>query len=338
MRALFDWNVLKPLNLGRLINLARVNISFHASGLRKKSRVWGYPYILTIEPTNRCNLRCPQCVTGAGTMRRSSCDLHLELYRQILNEIGSGLWYLVLYNQGEPFLHPDLITMIHHAKQQNIYVITSTNGHFLSDSHVCEDVVRSGLDKIIISLDGADEETYSNYRYGGDFNRVVAGIKLLIETKKRLRKKNPIVVVQFLIMRHNEHQMEDVKKLAKSLGADKQVFKTIQIIDANTSEKYTPTSKRLSRYETVDGDLTLKYLPNRCRRLWTSTTILSNGDVVPCCFDKEGSYRFGTITTEQTLKVIWRSSDYERFRTRNLHDRREIDICRNCSQGQKVYI
>ncbi|MBN1154778.1 SPASM domain-containing protein [candidate division KSB1 bacterium] len=338
MRELWDWGILKPIKLHRIINLFRIHASFYLSLLLKKSRVWGVPYILTIEPTNRCNLRCPQCATGAGMLKRRVCDLNYEHYKKIIDEMGRSLWYLILYNQGEPFLHRDLLAMIRYAKKYRIYVITSTNGHFLGDDHLCEDLVHSDLDKIIISLEGADEASYESYRRGGDFHRVIDGIKHLTDARKRLKRKNPRIIIQSLVTRGNEHELGEINKLVSSLGADKLIFKTIQIIDSNGAEKYIPLTKKFRRYETEGADLQLKNLLKPCKRLWTSTTILSNGEVVPCCFDKHGRFTFGMIERQQTVTSIWRSIPYEQFRTKSIKNRRGIDICNNCSQGQKIYI
>ena len=334
-----DVNVVKPITVSRIFNVCLAHISYSLSQFFKKSIAMGLPYVLTIEPTNYCNLRCPQCITGSGMMKRKACTLDLELYKSILDEIGDKVWYIVLYNQGEPFLHPQIIEMIKYAKSKNIYVITSTNGHYFNNQSFCEELIKSGIDKIIISLDGADADTYSSYRHGGDFEKVTSGIKRIIGTRTLLDSKTPEIIIQCLVMKQNEHQISEMKSLAKQLIVDKILFKTFQVLDTKKAGNYIPVSENLRRYETENGKVQLKNFKNRsCVRLWTSLTILSDGSVTPCCFDKNGDHVFGHIGKKKSVKSIWRSSIYEQFRSRNIRNRKSISICRNCSEGQKIYI
>ena len=339
MKALINISIIKSLTAKRIFNIIKATSSFFVSNIFKKHILWGKPYILTIEPTNRCNLNCPQCVTGAGKLNRATGRMSFATFQQIIDELSETLCYLVLFNQGEPFLHDELIDFIRYANKKKIYVITSTNGHFLTAPNISEKLVKSGLDSIIISVDGADDKTYNKYRTGGNFDKVIKGVKKLVHYKKLSDKKNPKIFLQFLIMKHNEHQHEKIKFLAKELKVDKVLFKTVQVENYEQAIKFLPENKKWSRYTLNNNKLQLKYPTNSaCSRLWTSSTILCDGTVVPCCFDKNGNYAFGFIKNRQFFEQIWRSEKYVRFRLNILRQRESIDLCTNCTQGQKVFL
>ncbi len=337
MKEIIWSSAFKAASFGRIINSLKVITSLFLSKITKKNFVWGTPFIINIEPTVACNLKCPQCITGMGKIKRDSSFLSYKLYEQILDELGNNLWYLLLYNQGEPFLHKDFITFIKLAKQKGIYVTTSTNAHFLEKEETVERLVKSGLDSIIISLDGVDEETYTKYRFNGDFNKVIKGIELLTNYKKKLNSKTPKILIQFLVMKHNEQQLVKIKRFIKKLGADCLLIKTFQIEDKNTALSFLPEEKKFNRYKNSAKKLNLKNSVSKgCARLWYSTVILSDGRVVPCCFDKNGEYSFGNIK-DKSLKEIWTSDGYQNFRSQISRDRGFNGICRNCTQNQKIF-
>jgi len=326
------------------MNIGIVNLSAFFSRIYRRHILWGQPYILTVEPTSYCNLTCPQCATGAGKLTRTKQKLDIDRYQQVIDELQDTLCYLILYNQGEPFLHDRLIDLIAYARSKKIYVITSTNGHFLSDGNTAERLVQSDLNALIVSLDGADERTYQKYRNGGDFQRVLEGIRKLVKCKREVRKSHPKIFLQFLVMKHNEHQIPDMRRLAARLSVERLLVKTVQLIDVTEADRFLPAQPARSRYDIEQKKLTLKYTNHKpCSRLWTSTVMLSNGTIVPCCFDKNGIYNMGVISAHQSFAQIWRSKKYEQFRYSSLRKNnatvgQTIAICANCTQGQKVYL
>jgi len=338
MKEIFWSRVFKSASCGRVSNSAKVLTSLALSKLLKRSIVWGAPFILTVEPTVLCNLKCPHCVTGMGKTIREKSSLDLKTFRHILDIVGESLWYLLLYNQGEPFLNSDFLTFVELAKQKQIYVTTSTNGHFLQNEDFVCNLVRSGLDSLIISLDGADAETYEKYRSGGDFRKVVEGIELLVKIRNELKSSTPKVLIQFLVMKHNEHQFEKMRDLARSLGADRLLFKTFQIESKQTGEAFLPSSPRWRRYKNVGEGIQPKNELKGCDRLWYSSVVLSDGRIVPCCFDKNGIFNFGNISQVKKFEKIWKSNEYTEFRNRLLSRAEQISICQNCSQNQTIYL
>jgi len=274
-----------------------------------------------------------------GKIEREQNSLSLNQFQEIIEQQGDRIWYLLLFNQGEPFLNPNLIEFIKIAKQKRIYVITSTNGHFFSDKVSVQKLVTSGLDALIISLDGADQVSYSKYRKGGNFEQVVDGIKNLVQVKKELHVRTPKVLIQCLVMKHNEHQLDELQKLADDLKVDRLLFKTLQIESWDAGASFLPENPGWRRYHfNKEGTRLKSSFKKYCFRLWYSTVILSDGRVVPCCFDKHGEFCFGNISQSNKMEQIWKSDVYNRFRNRILQKPGSIPICQNCTENQKVYL
>ncbi|GHN00710.1 hypothetical protein WSM22_21990 [Cytophagales bacterium WSM2-2] len=259
-----------------------------------------------------------------------------ELFESIVNQIPE-LSYLIFYFQGEPYLHTGLLEMIRYASQKKIYTATSTNAHFLTDD-IARRTVESGLDRLIISIDGTTQETYQSYRVGGKVDKVIEGTKNILRWKKELKSKTPHVIFQFLVVKPNEHQIEDVKELARKLGVDEVKFKTAQIYDHEAGSDLIPTIEKYSRYKKQpNGSYSIKngWL-NECWKMWHSCVVTWDGKVVPCCFDKDAHFVLGDLS-KNSFREIWTGAKYNDFRATLFNSRSEIEICRNCTEGSKVF-
>lgn len=330
--------MLRSLTVRRVLNYILTYLSFHLSRLFKTSIHPGLPVAISIEPTTSCNLRCPQCPSGLRSFTRATGMLEDSLFRKVVDEASHHAFYLTLYFQGEPFLNPSAYSMIEYAKSKKMVVVTSTNGHYLNEEN-CRKLIRSGLDKLIISIDGATQESYSTYRIGGKLDTVIEGVKRLQEMKKRLGAKSPMVSIQTVVFSTNEHELEEIRKLAVEIHADELKFKSAQVYDYDTGNALLPTDERLSRYErTASGNYRIKHaIDNKCWKMWSSTVITWDGHVVPCCFDKDATYKMGNLG-EMSLKATWNTQSYRAFRKTLLKDRSSIDICKNCSEGSNVFV
>ena len=241
------------------------------------------------------------------------------------------------YFQGEPFIHPKFLELVREAKKQKLYTATSTNAHFLNDKQA-KKTVESGLDRLIISIDGTTQESYEQYRVNGKLEKVIEGTKNIIHWKKELNSKTPYVIFQFLVVRHNEHQIENVKELGKKLGVDEVKFKTAQLYDYKNGNELMPKNEKFSRYKKdTNGTFSIKNpLDNQCWRMWQGCVVTWDGLVVPCCFDKDAEHQMGDLK-ENDFKEVWNSKNYNQFRSSILKSRSEIDICTNCTEGTKVW-
>lgn len=259
-------------------------------------------------------------------------------FRDTVEQLKDDLLYLLFYFQGEPYLNPDFLDMVKYASDRGIYTATSTNAHYLKDANA-KRTVESGLDRMIVSIDGTTQETYQNYRVGGTLEKVIEGTKNVIKWKQELGSKTPHIIFQFLVVKPNEHQIEDVKKLGAEVGVDEVRFKTAQIYDyENDPNNLIPENEKYSRYKkTEDGHTTIKNpLLNHCWKLWHSCVLTWDGLVVPCCFDKDATHQLGDLK-KNSFDEIWQGEEYQQFRASILKGRGEIDICANCTEGTKVW-
>ena len=223
-------NLIKKFTPRRAFNAGKVWSSYQLSRLLNKPIQWGYPISISFEPTTSCNLRCPECPSGLREFTRPTGMLQKSFFEQTIDDVHQHLLYLIFYFQGEPYLNPDFLKMVNYASAKKIYTATSTNAHYLTNEKA-KQTVESGLDRLIISIDGTTQEVYEQYRIGGQLNKVIEGAKNIVKWKKELNSKKPFVVFQFLVVKPNEHQLTAVKQLAKEVGVDDVWFKTAQVYD-----------------------------------------------------------------------------------------------------------
>ena len=321
----------------RIFNALKIVLSFHFTKITKKTIISGNPISVSIEPTTACNLGCPECPSGLKAFSRETGNLKENNFKNWIDQLQKHLVYINFYFQGEPFIHAGIFEMIAYAKSKNIYASTSTNAHFLSEN-IAEKTVKSGLNRLIISIDGTTQEVYEQYRVNGQLSKVIEGTKNIIKKKKELKSNTPYVIFQFLVVKPNEHQIEDVKKLGSELGVDEIRFKTAQVYHPHTDHPLIPKNEKYSRYKkNSDGTFSLKNkMENHCFRMWSSAVITWDGKVVPCCFDKDAKHTLGELKNN-SFHDIWKSPVYQRFRNQVFTDRKSIDICANCSEGTKVW-
>lgn len=330
-------NFFSKLSFRRYWNITKVLSSFYLSKWSKRPIQWGVPISITFEPTTSCNLRCPECPSGKREFTRPTGMLQNDLFKNIIDELYKEISYLIFYFQGEPYLNPKFLEMVHYASSKNIYTATSTNAHYLDDL-TAKKTVESGLDRLIISIDGTTQGTYEQYRIGGDLSKVIEGTTNVIKWKNQLSSKTPHIIFQFLVVKPNEHQINDVEELAKRSGVDEVRFKTAQMVDYVNGNTLIPSIEKYARYQKqTDGTYAIKnQMLNHCWRLWHSTVITWDGLVVPCCFDKDAKHQLGDLKNT-SFKKLWKSKKYNIFRTSVLRSRAEIDICKNCTEGTKVW-
>jgi radical SAM protein with 4Fe4S-binding SPASM domain len=261
-------------------------------------------------------------------------------YRSIIDQIKGYAMHIQLFGYGEPFLNKDLLEMIGYAAAAGLYTNTSTNGQFFRDDDFCRDLVRSGLHHLIICLDGADQETLKKYRINSDFDEILAGYKRVIQMKKRLNSKTPKIELQFILMKHNEHQRAQMKRLAGELEVDYYCEKTagINYNDPDFQQRameLLPTDLSLSRFTVnSEGMYVLKGdIRNGCNTIYNAAIINADGTVLPCCYDSYSQYPMGNVFVDD-LKTIWRNHKFRAFRRQVNVNRKQIPICRICSEGR----
>lgn len=295
----------------------------------------GLPVIVQVEPTNQCNLQCLTCPTGAKLMKRPVGTMPFQMFQSVIDQVKKHAYLLVFWSWGEPFIHPDACRMIRYAKDCGLQVHTSTNGHFFDNFDRASALVDSGLDSLIIAVDGLDQATYSAYRKAGDLGRVMLSIKNLVAAKKALRSSSPKITFRFIVMKHNEHQVSRVVPFARHLGLDAVSFRSavVQRSSVDMKENLTPQHPAFRRY----GNPEKKPSPGRfrepgafyCHRPYANLTIFSNGDVVACENDYNATVALGNLGNTP-LKKILSSKEAKNFFRVFRYDLNDFDFCRSC--------
>jgi MoaA/NifB/PqqE/SkfB family radical SAM enzyme len=172
------------------------------------------PLIAQVEPVDHCNLSCPQCLPRVRRGRGVGTYMDPAVFRSLVDELADSVLLMVLWMWGEPLLHPDLWEMVGYAKRAGIAVHVSTNGNVPLGSDGAERMVRSGLDSIVFAVDGATQETYERYRVGGDLETARGNVLELVAARERLGSPTPRLNMRFVIMHHNEHELEAARRWA----------------------------------------------------------------------------------------------------------------------------
>jgi len=316
----------RKLTLRKIFNFF-LNVFFtFLSFLFKRQFAYSMPWSYSIEPTNICNLKCRECASGLGLLKRRRGNMSIEDFKIAADNISPYALNCFLYFQGEPFLNKFFFDMVAYANERKIFLATSTNGHFI-DYQTAEKTVKSGLDKIIVSLDGFDQESYSAYRTNGDFNKVISAVKFLSKAKKNLKKQNPIIEVQTIVNKINEKKLQEIKKLAFQAGADRFCLKTMQIEKKEDFSKFKTSIEKYSRY---DKNNQLKNHVKFCKRVLNSAVIDIDLNVLPCCYDKDSEFKLGNLKTDN-LRLVLKSMTAVKCRKKLLFQQIGCpQMCQNC--------
>lgn len=275
---------------------------------------------------------CP-AVVGKRVLAKG--QLQVDDFKKLMDEIGPYIFQVQLWNQGEPFINKQFLEFVRYTKQKGVMALTSTNGHFIRDDQTADDVVNSGLDQLIFSMDGTNQESYEKYRIGGKYETVIDGLDRITKAKKRLNSKIPLIELQFIIFKHNQNEVDDLVELAKKYSVDRLSIKMAMVYTAEQADQYLDQAQKEKIYQIEDGNVKRKNgVPNWCKRLWMNSTINWDGTVVPCCFDVDSDYVFANIFKNGTsFKDTWKNKDYMNFRKGVLKNRAGLEMCGNCTEG-----
>ncbi len=313
-----------------VVNYLKILLAFYMSRFTGKVFTGPYPFAYSAEVSARCNLNCPECMVGMGKIIRKKGYLDSSVFKKLLNESSRQSFYINLYFQGEPFLNQNIFEYILKAKAKKFYTVISTNAHFLNEENN-KKIINSKLDRLLVSVDGITHKTYTCYRKNGQFDKVISGIKSLAQQKKVMKASHPLIVLQFLVHRKNEHELRHLKNFAKNIGVDIIQIKTMQFDSQESLEKFLPLKEKYRRYKKDDDGIWQVKVRRRggCFRIWGQVVVTSDGNVVPCCYDKIPEHVLGNIS-EQTLAEIWKSEKFDLIRKSLLSNKHTPVICQNC--------
>lgn len=314
----------KNVPFRKIINWVIVEASIYV----KPSRPWGYPTHLQIEPDTHCNLRCVVCPVTTG-LGRPVGRMDFRVFKDLIDDIGDYVFLILLWDWGEPFLNPEINDMIAYAKGKGIKLVSSTNGHlFTKEKHV-DEVIHSGLDSLIIALDGANQDTYARYRQGGHVDMVIQAIRNIANRKQELKVPHPFINIRMVVMRHNESDIAEIGKLAQEIGVDALTLKTFNPYDSD--ESLVPKGEGYRRFHYLaDGRTRARRRRNPCRHLWNMPAIHWNGYVCMCTYDAHETYVLGDLKKD-CFRRIWKGKDYQQIRKQFRTNWEGIDMCTGCS-------
>ncbi len=314
-------------SLRKFVNFCIVEIE----KILKREHLISRPYSLYVDPTNFCNLRCPLCATGQGGNFKQKGKLELFLFRKIIDELSPYLYNIRLFNWGEPFLNEQIFEMIAYATQKNIGTIVSSNFNIFNSSNAHR-LIDSGLDHLIISLDGTTQAVYEKYRVGGDLNKVLENIRMLVSAKKEKESLLPFIEIQFLVMRHNEHQIDEMKEIASDLGVNHVSFVPIfvNVKSKKQREKWLPSNPEFSRYSYIKWQDKFLQRGKTCDWLYRLAVMDWDGTVLPCCHYTESGISFGSIS-EKSFRDVWNGHEFtEGRRVFSCKMKNRDHICGRC--------
>lgn len=306
--------------------------------------VKGKPYVIFVDPINLCNLRCPLCATGLGEIARTRKKMDLEHFKRVIDQMAPWAYEVSLYNWGEPLLHKDIFEMIGYARSKNLATVMSS--HLSVKPHLMDPLLESGLEELTVSIDGVTQETYEKYRVNGKLDLVFSNLRHLLERRAQLGLKSPSVEWQFIVFKHNEHEIEEARRLAQEIGVD-----LIRFIPAGLPFDADIDRKRSLAKEWFSGTPGLRYqdpdspgfrnVPFKqtggCYYLYRSATINPDLGVAPCCIVYDDRYDMGSLQ-EQEFSEIWNNDRYRSARSefsRVSGSPGRATVCQHCEVFQK---
>lgn len=345
----------------RLANLLTVEVEYRMH----KTELRGKPYVIFVDPINLCNLKCPLCPTGTGSLQRAQGQMKLDEFKHVIDHVSPWAYEVVLYNWGEPLMNHQIFEMVEYAHSKNLGTSMSSNLTVVRPGAI-DSLVESGLENLTVSIDGASQETYGKYRVGGDFGKVMTNLRALLERREQLGRHNPIVEWQFIVMRHNEHEIEQARAMANDVGVDLVSFIPVALPfevkgpeAAAMEEEWFSTHPEYRYKEAATGWSVTKgpwrrwfsWLPQYrgldktagsgrdmedtrvpCFYLYRSITVNPGGGVAPCCIIYDEKADVGTLNEEQGLDAFWNSERYRSSRAEfsSTETPTESTICTRC--------
>lgn len=302
-----------------------------------------YPGSAHIDPVgNLCQLKCPLCPVGAQIITDDRCIMPMDTFTTILGKM-PFLRTIDLYRSGEPFINPELSAMICYASDRSIKVVTSTHFSFSKPAAFFDELVASGLDTLVVSLDGASQETYGRYRIGGDYDLVLSNIKRLTAAKNKARSKTPNIIWQFLVNKYNEHEIAAARKIADSLKiilelrpislGDNEPDARHECTDIEERKRTWLPQNQAYVSACYKGGYRYPLFKGICHQLFTRVVVTADGAVLPCCEAREKASAFGNLLNE-SFDSIWYGPKYLDARSRALNNKTvplTLSVCFRCN-------
>ena len=273
--------------------------------------------VIRIEPAATCNFRCVHCPTGLGLAPKGimSDSVFAALFEQIRDYHFRAV---VLYHGGEPLLNKNFYSMVKKLRPLADKIKTNTNGSLLNDNNIMS-ILDSGIDLIVLSLDGLSAEENNQIRVGCDFDKVMASLKKLLQLKSKLGLSKPEVCIHNAQVANNEDSPREVQNpqyLVEALG------------EFSGQVSWDPIRAYLWPGLPIPAS-GLSPERNFCDSVVSTMTVRWNGDIVPCCNDLTSEMVMGNILKEDITK-IWNNKKFRKLRG-DIAGFNPPPLCHNCS-------
>jgi radical SAM protein with 4Fe4S-binding SPASM domain len=323
------------------------------------------PSYLQLEPVGQCNLRCPMCpiqFRQDGPPHGPPAFMPFDTFTRLVCQF-EGLETLHLQGLGEPLMHPRIFDMVEYASHRGIRVTTNSNLTLLNERKA-EACIRSGLDCLHVSIDGADAAQYERIRVRGHFERVIHNVQLINQAKRRLHSETPRLHLVMVLMRSNLAQLPGLVRLGAELEMEEvfvqhlchdfaesslpEVYKPMRdFVDAETvlgeDPELVQEAFEAGRRAAAASGIGLRLPPlsiqkytaetpgrERCDWPWTGAYISYDGHSMPCCMiSTPDRLSFGNVA-ERPFVEVWDGDEYQTFR-QSLASSRPPEVCASCS-------
>lgn len=297
------------------------------------------PYRIRLEASNICQLRCPLCSNTRGKIQRRGY-LRLNDFK-MLAEKSPYLKEVELSNWGEIFLNPDLLGIMEYAWKHGVHLYCENGANLNNVSEeVLEGLVKYQFKSIMCSIDGASQATYGQYRIGGKFSTVIENIKKINIYKKRYASRFPLLSWQFVVFPHNEHEIDQARKMASQLGMGfyTRVSWDAQNISANESKQSVMKESIDLKAKKMRVREAKRLNPGRyiCAQLWTGPQVNYDGEMLGCCIVKN-SWGAGNVFVSGLLPIInGEKIKLARAMVLGRNKEREDIVCTHCIRFKQM--
>jgi len=286
------------------------------------------PYVLMVETGTVCNLNCPTCPTpreiiiGARTARNMTFDD----FKKIIDNSYKSFSAVVLFWSNEPLLNKEIARMVSYCEELSLYTFISTNVMLLTEEKIRE-LIDSGLDELLVCIDGFSAATYEHFRKGAKFETVKGNIESLCKIKKELKALNPWIEIQYIETKQNSEEIASCQEWAEKIGVDKFRLQPLYITKhlkdfKKLGDEFCVEEEWEERYKKnyLDGD-------NACKNPDSTVCVLINGQLAICCYDIENTYRFGNLLNNSFENI---AKDKKYLEIKGKGRKRGLSICKKC--------
>lgn len=292
----------------------------------KKTKLKSFPWVAGIDPANICVLSCPLCPTGQKKEGVTPKIITFEEFKKYFDQIKNYLFFIRLYDWGEPFLCKDIWKIVEYCHKNNVGVIINSNFNAVKEKDI-KKMIKYKIDYLMLSIDGVTQEIYEKYRCGGNLKKVFQLLSDLIKLKKEKKVKYPFIHWQYLLSKKNKCECEKAQLKAKKMGVDLFEVHNLRLFTSADDKPDMDIFK-----EWVLGDFSQQQGGKTCHILWTSANITPTGLFAPCHGIYNEKYSFGDLKKE-SLKEIWNNELFqearERFVEKDFKARTDL-ICHKC--------